>query len=210
MSRNDGFDIADTDTGLMADPKVLALARRLRDATRTGAAITLYEAVRLASWKAGRRLTLEETVPGWWLDPVDDLAAALEAVGLLDAEHRIPGHAWLGWYGPAFERRLDARRRSVYGGLVSLGNMTSAQANAEADRRIDADRVAVGLPSRLPQPISLDLDSSTSDRPTVRQDRPYTASNDDATKKNGAETPLPAPGETPSEYHARMAREAAP
>ncbi len=39
MSRDDGFRIADTDTGMMADPKVLALARRLRDSVRTAAAI---------------------------------------------------------------------------------------------------------------------------------------------------------------------------
>jgi hypothetical protein len=38
MSRDDGFAIADTDTGMMSDAKVLALARLLRDPIRTGAA----------------------------------------------------------------------------------------------------------------------------------------------------------------------------
>ena len=40
MSRDDGLRIADTDTGMMADPKVLALARRHRDSIRTAAAVT--------------------------------------------------------------------------------------------------------------------------------------------------------------------------
>ena len=171
MSRGLGFEVADTDTGLMADPKVLALARRLRDATRTGAAVALYDAVRLASWKAGQRLTLEETAPGWWLDPIDELAAALEAVGLIDDEHRIPAHAWAGWYGPAVERKLDVRRSQVYGGLVSHG-MSQAEANAEADRRIDEYRVAAGLEPRVTNP---DLLSSTSVHPSVRPSvRPVT------------------------------------
>lgn len=134
MSR-DGFAIADTDTGLMADAKVLALARLQRDPIRTAAAITLYEAVRLASWKEGRRLTLDDTLPGWWLDPIDDLADALVAVKLLDAERRIPEHAWEGWYVPALERRLTGRRGSMFGGLRRQG-LSVEEANAEVDRRI--------------------------------------------------------------------------
>lgn len=147
MSRDDGFAIADTDTGLMADPKVLALARRLRDSTRTGAALALYDAVRLASWKAGERLTLDETVPGWWLDPYDDLADALVEVNLLDDERRIPERAWEGWYGPAFDRRERFRELGARGG----------RANALAHGR------ANGRPHGVPRP---------SDRPT---DRPIRA-----------------------------------
>lgn len=116
MSRGAGFEVADTDSGMLSDPKVLALARRLHDSTRTGAAIALYDATRLASWRDGARLTLDETVPGWWLDPVDDLAAALVAVGLLDSERRIPVHAWEGWYGPARDRRQRLRDLGARGG----------------------------------------------------------------------------------------------
>ena len=105
MTRADGFEIADTDTGMMADPKILALSRRLHDTIRTAAAVTLYDSVRLASWRAGRRLTLDETAPGWWLDSFEDLAGELGAVGLLDSERRIPLHAWEGWFGPARDRR---------------------------------------------------------------------------------------------------------
>jgi len=171
MSRADGFDVADTDTGLMADPKVLVLARRLRDSSRTGAALALYESVRLASWKAGRRLTLDESLPGWWLDPVDELAEHLVAVGLLDAERRIPEHAWEGWFGPALDRKLESRRKAIFGGLVSRG-MTQAQANAEADRRIAEARERYGM--RPVEPIRLNLLGSTSVR-SVPTDRSVTS-----------------------------------
>lgn len=118
MSRDGGFAIADTDTAMLSDPKVVALARLLRDPVRTAAAVTLYEAVRLASWRAGCRLTLAEAVPGWWLDPWDDLAAALVASTLLDAEQRIPEHAWRGWFEPAWQRREAYRELGRRGGLA--------------------------------------------------------------------------------------------
>lgn len=121
MTRGTGFAIADTDTGMLADRKVLALARRLHDATRTGAAIALYDAVRLASWRDGVRLTLEETIPGWWLDPFEDLADALVAAELLDAERRIPTQAWDGWFGAA------ARRRERYRELGRKGGQARAE-----------------------------------------------------------------------------------
>ena len=90
VSRDAGFPIADTDTGLMSDPKVLALAPRQRDPLRTLASVALWDAVRLASWKAGKRLIASETIPRWCLDPVDDLVTDLVAVRLLDDQERIP------------------------------------------------------------------------------------------------------------------------
>lgn len=119
MTRGAGFDIADTDTGMLADKKVLALARRLRDATKTGAAIALYDAVRLASWKDGSRLRLDDAVPGWWLDPIEELVAALVDAELLDEEHRIPVRAWAGWFEVARARRDRYRELGRKGGLVS-------------------------------------------------------------------------------------------
>ena len=62
MSSRDGFARADVDTNLMHDPKVLALARRLGDHTRTAAALVLYTSTVLASWKARARLTIAESV----------------------------------------------------------------------------------------------------------------------------------------------------
>jgi hypothetical protein len=119
MTRGAGFAIADTDTGMLADRKVLALARRLHDPIRTGAAIALYDAVRLASWKDGNRLTLEETIPGWWLDPYEDLAVALVEAELLDAERRIPVSAWRGWFEAAWNRRQRYRELGAKGGQTS-------------------------------------------------------------------------------------------
>jgi hypothetical protein len=135
MSRDDGLPRADTDTGMMSDPKVLALARLQRDPIRTLATIALYDAVRLASWKEGERLALPDCMPGWCLDPLDDLRADLVTVRLLDADERIPEHAWLAWFGPARERMNDAQRRRIFGGLVRMGWDRKA-ANIEADRRV--------------------------------------------------------------------------
>ena len=175
MTRGEGFEIADTDTGMLADPKVLALARRLHDSTRTLAAVGLYDAVRLASWKAGRRLTLDETMPGWCLDPMDDLAAHLVAVGLLDAEERIPGHAWIGWYGPANERREDRRRSGQIGGLRNRGGRTLAEAMALVDSTATASlkhRQSADIPDRpsvptdRPLPGNRSMKERTTERPT--------------------------------------------
>jgi hypothetical protein len=147
MSRDDGFAIADTDTGMLADPKVVALARRLRDPIRTGAAIALYDAVRLASWKAGRRLTLDESLPGWWLDPVDELAAALVAVKLLDDELRLPEHAWEGWFGPARARRDERREAGRRGGLAKARNASDSPRSSGATAELQRSSTRPSVPS---------------------------------------------------------------
>lgn len=119
MSRDAGFARADVDTGLYADPKIVALARRLRDPVATAAHVALYEALVLASWGAGDRLTLEQTLPAWWLvEPDVDVAyrTVLEAVGLVDAEGRIPEHAWASWFTPASDRRRAYIERGRKGG----------------------------------------------------------------------------------------------
>jgi hypothetical protein len=144
MSRDDGFPTADIDVGLFSDPKVIALARRLRDPLGTLVHVALYEAVVLASWRAGERVDFNIAAPGWFLDDLAQYVGNLQAVGLLDDDRRIPAHAWTAWIGPAVERRLAAKRRAIYGGLVSSG-MTPADANAETDRRLDAIRARFNL-----------------------------------------------------------------
>ena len=111
MSRDGGFTRADIDTGLFADTKVVALARRLRDPVQTAAHVALYTAVVLVSWGADERIPLEDAVPAWWLDPIDEVRANLQAVRLLDSDGRIPEHAWASWYAPATERRANTRER---------------------------------------------------------------------------------------------------
>ncbi len=105
MSREAGFSRADVDTSLLADPKVVHLARQLRDPHLVATATCMYVGLVLASWKAGERVTLEDAAPAWFLEPVDKIRAALTAAELLDSEGRIPIHAWASWYEPAAERR---------------------------------------------------------------------------------------------------------
>lgn len=136
MSR-DGLDRADIDTAMMSDPKIVALSRRIRDPLRTMAAVGLYGAVLLASWKAGERLTLTEALPAWWMDLelAAELGADLIAVRLLDGEERVPKHAFDSWFWPAHGRNRTSERRAIFAGLRSAG-MSIEEANAEADRRM--------------------------------------------------------------------------
>lgn len=134
MSRGDGFPTADVDVRIMDDQKVVALARRLRDRNKTLAAIGLYVAVLTKSWGAGHRLTVEEAAPVWDLEPVDEIKADLQAVGLLDEEGRIPQHAWDSWYGPALDRRLAKQRSGSLGGKRS-SERRSSDATAVLKRR---------------------------------------------------------------------------
>jgi hypothetical protein len=129
MSR-EGFQRGDLDTGLMDDPKVRALARRLRSTQATGAAVALYVAVIAASWREGRRLTLTEALPAWWLDEAVEMADALTDVGLLDRDQQIPDHAWESWFGPARDRVADFRARASRGGSVRAEREREARASA--------------------------------------------------------------------------------
>jgi hypothetical protein len=125
MSRDDGFAIADVDTSFFADPKVVALARRLRDPVQTAAHLALYQALVLGSWGAGARITFDDAVPAWWFEPVDEIRSNLAAVGLIDADGRIPRRAWTSWFLPAHTRR-EARRESG-----RLGGKTSGEPSVE-------------------------------------------------------------------------------
>ena len=116
MSRTDGFGICDLDSGLMADPKIVALARRLRDPIRTAAAVSLYVALVTGSWGAGKRISITDALPAWWLADVDDLVSELQAAGLVDDRQSIPEHAWSSWFLPAWERREVRREKAAKGG----------------------------------------------------------------------------------------------
>ncbi len=118
MSRDQGFAVADTDTGLYTDPKVRLLWRIVRKVSAMNAAMTLYESVRLASWDAGERITAGDAAPFWHGDIARPQQSLTEA-GLLDDEGRIPAHAWEGWFGPAKERREKKREAGRLGGKTS-------------------------------------------------------------------------------------------
>jgi hypothetical protein len=135
MSRDDGFAIADLDTGLFSDPKVVALARRLRDPVQTAAHLALYQALVLGSWGAGARITFDEAVPAWWLGPSDEIRSNLAAVGLIDAAGRIPKRAWTSWYLPAFTRREARRESGRLGGTTSGTNRRKTSGEPPAEQR---------------------------------------------------------------------------
>lgn len=153
MNREDGFPIADLDVGLFHDQKVVALARQLRDERGTAVAVAVYVNLVLESWAAGDRLMLDETLPAWWFEPVDDIRAQLYAVALIDDESRIPTDAWTSWYVPAFNRREKRRQSGAEGGKRSW--------ESRRDKRRRSGASAVPNPSVLPAV-----------RPTDRQDRP--------------------------------------
>lgn len=119
MSRDDGFRNADIDVGMFADPKVVALVRRVRDPQRAAAHLTLYLALVLQCWNEGARLTFDETLPAWWLEGADDARRDLTDVGLIDHEGRIPVRSWASWFGVAWERREKRRASGAEGGRRS-------------------------------------------------------------------------------------------
>jgi hypothetical protein len=118
MPRDQGFAVADTDTGLHNDPKIKLLWRLVRRPAAMNAAMTLYESVRLASWDAGDRVSAGDAAPFWMTD-VSAAQMALTEAGLLDDEGFIPVHAWEGWFGPANERREQRREAGRLGGQRS-------------------------------------------------------------------------------------------
>jgi hypothetical protein len=110
MTRDEGFQVADVSTSILDDPKVRALVRLQRDPSSVSRAVVIYVATVTASWAAGCRVSADEAVP-LWMDPEDAKAdmGALVQVGLLDDGHRVPSHAWEGWFAPARNRRDAAR-----------------------------------------------------------------------------------------------------
>jgi len=166
MSRDDGFAIADVDAGLYADPKVVALARRLRDPRSAAVHVALYEALVLGSWGAGERITFEEALPAWWLEDVDDVRANLAAVGLVDVDGRIPDHAWEAWFQPAWDRRETRRAKARKGGLARpRPGSESAPSTTGADSK-HAPRQPVRPSVRsVPADMSFTLDARETDDP---------------------------------------------
>lgn len=124
MSRDDGFPIADVDTGLFSDAKVKALARRLKDPHLTAEYLCLWTAVLLESWGEGERVPFVDGVPAWFTDDVDVAVEHLTAVGMLVDDH-IPSDSWSRWFGPAWDRREKRRQSGREGGLSSAKGRSS-------------------------------------------------------------------------------------
>lgn len=108
MSRDDGFTVMDVSTGYVDDPKWRKLVRHAPD--QLGPAFIAYTATMAESWRAGRRVTIDDSWPA--LIPYSKAAVdALRHVGLLDSGGHVQVRAWRGWFGPAKERRDAFRDR---------------------------------------------------------------------------------------------------
>jgi hypothetical protein len=157
MTRERGFPRADVDTAIFSDAKVKRLARAVGDPTRTAAFFALYLSVVMQSWHEGERISLDDSAPAWWMDPLDDALAALVAAELLDDEGKIPQHAFENWFGPARRRHEKAVEDGRKGGFARAAS--SAQATQEPSQR-----VASPLPTVLPS-----IPSSRADEPAPVQ-----------------------------------------
>jgi len=149
---NGGFPVADVATDLPSDSKIRALWRILHRQSLMTEARTLWEDVRLASWREGERLTVEESASSW-LDPNPKVVAAMVQVGLLDESHRITEKAWEGWYTPARERRDKAKAASRVGNRARWGSDRPGIADG-SERDPDATPTGVRPESgRDPRPV---------------------------------------------------------
>lgn len=106
MSRDEGFAVMDVSTSMLGDTKIKRLLRHCPD--HYTVAVVAYFSTMAESWKAGRRLSVEDCWPVGV--PVDPLAIeALVHVGLLDGSGFIVVKTWRSWFGKAKSRRSKSR-----------------------------------------------------------------------------------------------------
>lgn len=134
MSRDDGFAVADVDSGYFDDAKLRDLWQRLRDPVLMSQAVCLHQSTVLASWRHGERVTVTQAAP-LWIVADQGLLDMLHAVGLLDSEFRIPSESWDEWFLPAYERREERRRSGALGGLRAGGQRSHSDALAMLQQR---------------------------------------------------------------------------
>ena len=98
----------DVSTDIANDPKFRKLHRHAPD--HSAAAFVGYLSTLAESWKAGRRVSIDDSWPAFL--PFDQTAVeALMHVGLLDNRGMPPAKAWSGWFGAARDRRIKSRER---------------------------------------------------------------------------------------------------
>jgi len=123
MSRDDGFAVADMDSGYYDDAKMRDLWHALGDVNLMARAVCLHSATLLASWRQGSRVTVVRAIP-LWLPADADVVAALRVAKLLDRFGKIPADSWQTWFGAAYNRREVRRISGRAGGLVSAQKRT--------------------------------------------------------------------------------------
>jgi hypothetical protein len=108
MPRSLGFDVMDVSTSVCDDPKFRRLQREAPE--HVAVAFTAYIATMAESWKAGRRVSIEDGWPAFL--PFDrTVIDLLVSVGLLDSSGLVSPKAWRSWFEPARKRRQKARER---------------------------------------------------------------------------------------------------
>ena len=129
MSRDAGFLIADVDVGLLRDVKLRRLRHQLPEEDVAPATL-LYLALVLSSWEEGDRLPIVDADAPVAATP--ERIAALERVGLIDGEGRIPEHAWRSWFIPAWERREKVRAGAQRGNAKRWGSDSLPDSHGES------------------------------------------------------------------------------
>jgi len=161
MSRDDGFPVADRDTGTLRDPKVVRAFRK-----GGFAAVLAWDAIVDASWEEGERVTLEEAVISlpYGLDP-DALLPILIEVELVGADGLIVEETWERWFRPAWERRENRRRSGRLGGARSWKERRQRNGEATLKHR-SSDAEAMPNPSVRPSNKPSALAGAREDAPS--------------------------------------------
>jgi hypothetical protein len=108
MNRLAGFAVMDVSTSILDDPKFRRIQRQAPELVAT--AFTAYLATMAESWRAGKRVSIDDAWPSIL---IYDAAAdnVLREVGLLDAKGLPNSKAWRSWFQPAFQRRETLREK---------------------------------------------------------------------------------------------------
>lgn len=151
MSRDEGFAVMDVSTDIVNDPKVRKMFREAPD--HAAVAFTVYIALLAESWKAGRRVPLEDAWPAHV--PMDGGAVkALYLVGLLDKSRKIANKSWNGWFEEANKRRTNARERwkraNANRGESSTNNRDVTARLPREDRDVTASTVPLRTVPSVP------------------------------------------------------------
>jgi hypothetical protein len=142
MARGEGFGIMDVSTDVANDPKFRRIQRQAPELVAP--AFAVYIALMAESWKAGRRVSIDDGWPAFMpFDPkvVDQLTAA----GLVDRHGLIALAAWQTWFMPVRARRAALRERWSRANANRHGQAIR-EANTAASSRGDA-----AVTARLPR-----------------------------------------------------------
>jgi hypothetical protein len=166
VSRDDGFAVMDVSTDIVNDPKIRKLWRHAPDHAAAG--FTAYVATLAESWKAGRRVTIDDAWPAFLT--FDQAAVeALVHIGLLDSKGRVTPKAWSGWFDVARRRRDASRER--YRRANEKRNADATQLPRGSDADTHANRSSPSVPSVPTEPSVPSGARGAHERPLQKQGR---------------------------------------